>query len=228
MHAATILLFDIDGTLVSTAGAGRRAMVGAFREVTGRDPCDFPFDGMTDRAIAREGLRRAGREPDSSAVDDLLERYVGHLEREAAGGVGFRVFAGIREAIHLAESLDRVALGLGTGNVKRGAVMKLAPVGLYSHFLFGGFGCDHEERAELIAIGARRGAERLGVALEACRVVVVGDTPRDVAAARAVGADCLAVATGRHSVDELIGSGATFAFPDLSAPGALRALLGER
>ena len=226
MKRPTVLLFDIDGTLVSTAGAGRRAMTAAFRDAVGSDPCDFPFGGMTDRAIAREGLRRASRASDERAIDDLLARYVVHLELEAANASSFRVFAGIREALDAAEHADGFAIGLGTGNIRRGAELKLTPVALFHRFAFGGFGCDHEDRAELVRVGAARGASILGASPSDCRVVVIGDTPRDVAAARAIGAQCLGVATGGYAIETLQACGATFAFRDLAAPGALTALLG--
>src|SRR5690606_28750588 len=96
---------------------------------------------------------------------------------------------------------------------------------LDAHFAFGGFGCDHEERARLLDAGARRGAARLGVAREACRVVIVGDTPKDVAAAHAIGAECVAVATGSHGRAQLERAGALTVLEDLHAPEALTLLL---
>jgi phosphoglycolate phosphatase-like HAD superfamily hydrolase len=94
------------------------------------------------------------------------------------------------------------------------------------HFPFGGFGCDHEERAELLRVGVARGARHLGVAPDACRVVVIGDTPRDVEAARALGADSLTVETGGYSSADLRAAGATWAVSNLAEPGVADRLLG--
>ena len=110
--------------------------------------------------------------------------------------------------------------------VRAGARAKLVRLGLYERFAFGSFGCDHEERARILEIGAVRGAALLGVPREACRVVVIGDTPRDVAAAQAIGAEAVAVATSAFTVDALHAAGATAAFADLRAPGVLEAVLG--
>jgi phosphoglycolate phosphatase-like HAD superfamily hydrolase len=120
-----------------------------------------------------------------------------------------------------------MAQGLGTGNVIEGARLKLEHVGLFEHFGFGGFGSDHELRVELIRVGAERGAQQLGRKREECRVVVIGDTPKDIDAARGIGAESLGVGTGSFSVTQLREHGATHAFDDLSTPGALAALLGN-
>jgi phosphoglycolate phosphatase-like HAD superfamily hydrolase len=224
----TVLLFDIDGTLVTTGGAGRRALERAFERFYGRpDACaHFPFDGMTDRAIARQGLTAIGVEPTEAVIDDLLSRYVAVLEDEVARveAARYRVHAGMTEAV-LAGLDAGHAVGLGTGNIREGARVKLQRVDLYRHFAFGGFGDDHESRPELIRRGAERGAQRLGVTLAEARVVVIGDTPKDVAAAQAMGAQSIGVATGNWSVAQLIDSGATWAFPTLAADGALTAVL---
>jgi len=100
-------------------------------------------------------------------------------------------------------------------------------VGIYHHFPFGGFGCDAEDRPALIRRGAERGAERLGVPLEECRVVIIGDTPKDVAAAQALGADSVGVGTASFTPAQLRAAGATHAFADLAAPGAREAVLGS-
>jgi phosphoglycolate phosphatase-like HAD superfamily hydrolase len=138
------------------------------------------------------------------------------------------VHAGMREAVAEARTRSGVAVGLGTGNVRKGARVKLERVGIYDQFAFGGFGCDHEDRVELIRHGARSGAQLLGAPLEACRVVVIGDTPKDVHAAKGIGAVCIGVGTGNFTPQALLESGADFAFPDFSAPGAIEALLQDR
>jgi len=226
----TVLLWDIDGTLVTTGGVGRRAVERAFERRHGRaDACSrIRFDGMTDRSIARLGLEAIGVAPTDEAIAAVLATYVGELEDELrlSPAGQFRVHAGIEAALQAANERG-MAQGLGTGNIALGARLKLEHVGLYRHFDFGGFGSDHELRVELIRLGAARGAQRLGVSVQACRVVVIGDTPKDVDAARGIGAECIGVGTGSYSAEQLLEHGATHAFADLTAPGALPALLGS-
>ena len=200
----------------------------AFHKLHGRtDACDtFKFDGMTDRLIARMGLEAIGIEASPSAIDAWLAEYLLALADEVsrADGTRFRLLPGMQRAITAA--LDAgMAVGLGTGNVREGARIKLERVGVHHHFRFGGFGNDAEARPEVIRLGAERGAAELGVPLAECRVVVIGDTPRDVHAAASIGAECIAVATGSYSVEELQASGARHTFPDFSEPVALSALL---
>jgi phosphoglycolate phosphatase-like HAD superfamily hydrolase len=226
----TILLFDIDGTLITTGGVGRRAIESAFDERYGRaDACtSFRFDGMTDRLIARQGLTLLGVEPTDSAIDDILAVYVRLLEVEVARAddARYRLHDGIAEALTIAHELG-LGVGLGTGNVREGARIKLSRVGIYERFAFGGFGSDAEDRAVLIRRGAERGAAHLGVELAACRVVVIGDTPKDVDAACAIDAESIGVGTGGFSADDLREHGATHAFDSLASPGALDAMLGR-
>jgi len=226
----TVLLFDIDGTLVTTGGVGRRAVDRAFHRRHGRaDACaQIRFDGMTDRSITRLGLRAIGLEATEADIDALLEVYVEELaaELKRAALDNYRVHAGIPQAI-AAASERGMALGLGTGNVVEGARLKLEHVDLYRHFSFGGFGNDHELRVELIRKGAERGAAQLGRSLVECRVVVIGDTPKDVDAARGIGAESIGVGTGSFSAAQLREHGATYAFDDMTAAGALAALLGD-
>jgi phosphoglycolate phosphatase-like HAD superfamily hydrolase len=227
----TVLLFDIDGTLITTGGAGRKAIVGAFQEAYGRpDACNhFSFSGMTDRAIVRLGLEHIGVSVTAAAIDTLLQRYVTLLEAEIEqiDDRRYRIHRGMREAIDAGHARG-FAVGLGTGNVRAGAMAKLRRVGLDQRFDFGGFGDDHELRPALIRIGAERGAATLGRQRSEVRVVVIGDTPKDIHAADAIGAECVAVSTGDHSIDRLRSAGATWAFDDLTAPGALEALLEGR
>jgi phosphoglycolate phosphatase len=226
----TVLLFDIDGTLVTTGGVGRRAVDRAFERVHGRaDACSLiRFDGMTDRSITRLGLEAIGVDPTDQAIDRVLDIYLGELEAELRECTPeqYRVHVGVPEAL-TAASARGMALGLGTGNLEHGARLKLERVGLYRHFSFGGFGSDHELRVELIRVGAERGARQLGQPVSACRVVVIGDTPKDVDAARGIGAESLGVGTASFSAQQLLEHGATYAFDDLAAPGALAALLGD-
>jgi phosphoglycolate phosphatase-like HAD superfamily hydrolase len=226
----TVALFDIDGTLITTGGVGRRAIELAFAErFQSADACShFRFDGMTDRAIMREGLTAIGREPSDDEIDALISVYVRHLELTvaAAPASSYRVHAGMHEAIAACEAAG-FAVGLGTGNVREGARLKLQRVHLHARFAFGGFGDDHEERHLLLAAGATRGAERLGVEVKHARVVIIGDSPRDVQAALAIGAECIGVGTGSSTAAKLLSLGATHAFDSLAAPGAIDAVLGR-
>ncbi|MGZ3444594.1 MAG: HAD family hydrolase [Myxococcaceae bacterium] len=227
----TVLLFDVDGTLVTTGGVGRRALEVAFERSYGhRDACrSFRLDGMTDRAIVRAGLRAIDVPPTEACIDQVLVDYLRVLAEEvaAAPDATYRVHAGMAETLDAAHALPHAAVGLGTGNIREGARIKLERVGFYHRFAFGGFGCDAEDRTALIRRGAERGAAMLGASVAECRVVVIGDTPKDVAAAQAIGAESVGVGTGSFSAEQLLASGATRAFGDLAAPGALEAVLGD-
>jgi phosphoglycolate phosphatase-like HAD superfamily hydrolase len=232
----TVYLFDIDGTLILTGGAGRRAMAAAFTELHGPKGAvaiDFSFAGMTDRAIVRTGLHALGIEETKSdaGVDPVLDAYLLHLEREVDRSDAYRVLPGVSEVlgwlVPMAKT-SRVAIGLGTGNVKRGAYTKLARGSLHQSFAFGGFGCDHEDRTALLRVGAQRGAESLGIVVSECRVVVIGDTPKDVSAARGIGAECIGVGTGGFEPRALLDLGAHRAFATLEEPGVREALSASR
>jgi phosphoglycolate phosphatase-like HAD superfamily hydrolase len=223
----TVLLFDIDGTLVTTGGAGGRAMRRGLTAVFDHpNPLEFKLDGMTDRSIVRQAIGEIGEEPTQDAIDRVLAAYLEALADEIrrVPTEHYRVYPGVRETVQ--HGLDRrAAVGLGTGNVQAGARMKLEHVGLYEYFRFGGFGCDAEARVELIRAGAARGAAQLGLALSECRVVVIGDTPKDVLAARGAGAECVGVGTGSFTAEELLLAGADHAFSDLTQAGALAAVM---
>lgn len=225
----TVFLFDIDGTLILTGGAGRRSMLGAFADVhgpSGPAALEFPFAGMTDRAIVRTGLLALGAaSTDEGAIDRVLDAYLARLHDEVTRADAYRVLPGVVAVLAWLAGVERIAIGLGTGNVKRGAYAKLARGSLDTAFGFGGFGCDAEDRTELLRVGARRGAEALGVTLEACRVVVIGDTPKDVAAAHGIGAECIGVGTGGFEPRVLLELGARSAFATLEDDGVRDALL---
>ena len=228
----TVLLFDIDGTLVTTAGCGRRALERSFNARYGRSGMlrDVGFDGMTDRGIVRAGLRALGEPADGPSADDaidaVLRTYLPFLEDEIAATPDFRLHRGVCDVLDATGGRAGVAVGLGTGNVRAGARAKLHPLGVLHHFGFGGFGCDHEDRDVILRLGAERGAATLGLGVGECRIVVIGDTPRDVAAARAIGAEAIGIGSARFSAAELLAHGAACAFADLADPDVLRVLLG--
>jgi phosphoglycolate phosphatase-like HAD superfamily hydrolase len=224
----TVLLFDIDGTLITTGGAGRRALERTFGERYGKTDvfAGFPFGGMTDPAIIRAGLARVGRPYDLSEQEAILAVYVDALAEELAQAKDHRLHAGMEEAVARCRAQKHMAVGLGTGNIVAGAKTKLEPLGAYAWFAFGGFGSDHEDRAALIRTGIERGATQLGVTRAECRVVIIGDTPHDVDAAHRNGAEAICVTTGSFSAEALHAAGADVVFSSLADLGALDRLLG--
>lgn len=228
---STILLFDVDGTLVTTCGAGRRAVERTFELRFGmKDVLSFSFAGMTDKAIVRTALRSMGQDYSSGEalereIEATLAFYLGVLENEITNNPNIRIHAGMLEAMDMADArAANVGLGLGTGNIKRGAQIKLDKVGIFHRFAFGGFGDDSIDRPAILMAGARRGAEHLNVPLERCRIVVIGDTPKDISAAKEIGAESIAVATGLHDLAELRSCRPTFAFETLADPRSAKAL----
>ncbi len=223
-----VLLFDIDGTLLSGDGAGRRAMEDAFAHVLGdaHPLTTFSFAGMTDPAIVRAGLRAMsidpGRHPE--LIEAVLDDYLARLPPTIAATKAYRLHVGVAALLDAIATRDGLAIGLGTGNLERGAEHKLVPLGVWDRFAFGGYGSDSEDRPALLEVGARRGAARLGVARDRCDVVVIGDTPLDVAAAKAIGAASIAVATSVFTADALRATGAELVVDDLTDPAALALL----
>ncbi len=226
MARPLVALFDIDGTLIDAGGAGRRAIEAAMEDVVGPDHGlgEVRFGGMTDPAIVLEGLRATGKPADHAIVARVLDAYLQRLPDELRRAPP-RILPGVGDVLDWLATLADVAIGLGTGNLQAGAEAKLTPVDLWRRFDFGGFGSDHADRATLIGIGADRGAARLGRDRAECRVVVIGDTPRDIAAAQAIGARSLGVGTAWHPAAELRAAGATWAVDDLTAPAVRQALL---
>ncbi|MEZ4226141.1 MAG: haloacid dehalogenase-like hydrolase [Polyangiaceae bacterium] len=224
--SARVVLLDIDGTLLDCGGAGRAAMQRAVAQHTGRDDVlSFRFGGLTDRLIVRKALQCASAEVSEERIDAVLEVYLALLPDALAGTAAFRTLPGATELVTELARVSGVALGLGTGNVEGGARLKLERAGLWQFFTFGGFGNDHESRDELLRAGARRGAAQLGV--DAAALVVVGDTPHDVAAAHAIDAMAVAVSSGGYDAAALQAAGADLVVERLDDP-RLRALLFAR
>lgn len=221
-----LVLFDIDGTILWTDGAGRRAVSRALQDVFGAPvPDGHEFDGKTDPQIVRELMLLAGvahRDIDTR-LDHALERYVELLHGEL-GSLDQRehVLPGIRELLDALEARDDVLPGLLTGNVQPGAVAKLTAVGIdASRFRVGAYGSDHASRPELPAIARRRAEALLGRQIAGRDVVVIGDTPADMGCGRAIGARAVGVATGRYSVDDLRACGGAAVFANLSDTDAV-------
>ena len=218
-----ILLFDIDGTLVRTGGAGKIAMEAALRdEFAIAEILDsIPYSGRTDRAIGRDLLAVHGIDPTPANQQTLHEGYLSRLPQALYDHPG-HVCAGIEPLLTLLRPRTDVLLGLLTGNVRRGAVHKLGHYGLWDPFSgLGGFGDDHYERDDVARLALSEVETHLGTRVDPRSIWVIGDTPLDVKCARAIGANAVAVATGWHSLDELAATDAELVLPDLSDSRAL-------
>ena len=216
-----VVLFDIDGTLLSTRGAGKRALEAALTEHFGTaGPSDHRYDGKTDRQIARELMHAAGF--DDQAIDArlpaVLDHYLEGLRAELAATPDvLAVHAGVRELLDALEGRSDALVGLLTGNIEGGAHAKLTAVGLApNRFRVGAFGSDHERRDALPPIAQKRAAALLGRDIAGDAVVIVGDTPNDIACGRGIRARAIAVATGGYSRNALAEHRPAAAFDDLS------------
>ncbi|HEX7090046.1 MAG TPA: haloacid dehalogenase-like hydrolase [Longimicrobiales bacterium] len=221
-----LILFDIDGTLLSTNGAARRAFHRGLLEVYGTAGpiATHAFDGKTDPQIARELLRAAGLT--DAAIERgfpaLWQAYLRELAAELAlPGQHTTVHPGVRQLLDALDELgDRVIVGLLTGNIEPGAQIKLSAAGLACRFRLGAYGSDGEQREALPAIAVARARALTGREVSGREIVIIGDTPHDVTCGRALGARALGVATGRHDAASLAAAGADAVFPDLSDTAA--------
>ena len=227
-----LVLFDIDGTLIRSGGAGVKAFERTFVLEFGiRDATrNVSFAGRTDTSLVRQCFQRHQIELLPENVDRFFNTYV-FLLRELLERSRGAACAGVRDFIGDLESLpDPPMLGLLTGNVRLGAEIKLRHFGLWDHFQTGAFGDDHEDRNRLAAEARARGASLLGNHLSGDQVLVVGDTPLDVQCGQAIQAHVLAVGTGDCSCDELRACGPTWvvkSLRDLSAGEVCRGLNGQ-
>ena len=228
---ARLVLWDIDGTLVDADGLGGEAFLEAFERVTGAPPRQLvPFAGRTDLEIALDLLETAGI--------DAGERLLPDFERALAASMAARAelvrergrpFPGVRSALERLHGEPGIHQSLLTGNIQPNAHVKLAAFGLHEllDMDIGAYGSDHRRRGELVAVARRKALALRGMAVDAAEIVLVGDTPLDVAAAIEGGARAVGVATGPYGEGELRKSGADAVLPDLADLGAvLEALLG--
>jgi phosphoglycolate phosphatase-like HAD superfamily hydrolase len=212
-----ILLFDIDGTLVRTGGAGKFAMEAALTAAFGvRDIRDtVPYSGRTDRHIVRELLTVHDINPTQANQDRLRDEYLTQLPAALKTQRG-NVCPGVNELLAELRPRPDVVLGLLTGNVRAGARHKLGHYGLWDIFACGGFGDDHYDRDDVARAAVAEVRAHLGRDFAAGDVWVIGDTPLDVQCARAVGAKAVTVATGWHAMEELQSHAPDLALADLS------------
>ena len=221
-----LLLFDIDGTLITSGGAGEAALKDAMRS---RFDVEENLDGIilagaTDARIARELLQKHSIAVSPENVAALLETYLGHLN-ERIGRHDGKLLPGILPLLNsLSERTDAV-LALLTGNVSRGAEIKLTHYGVWDFFEFGAFADDHHDRNELGKFARERALERHGEEFPPSQIYVIGDTPKDIECGRAIGAFTVAIATGHYSSAELRDHAPDFLFEDLSDTERVVALL---
>lgn len=216
-----LVLFDIDGTLLSTQGAGSRAFRRAMLEVYSETgPIDgYEFHGRTDPQIARDLLRLVGFEDAfiDTRLPDLWDAYLRELHVELQRpDSGPRVLAGVAPLLDALHETGDHLVALLTGNIEPGARMKLDSAGLWERFDFGAYGSDDERRDRLPAVAVRRARDRTGIDFRGRDVVIIGDTPFDVSCGRSLGVWAVAVATGKHTSRELADVGADVVLTDLA------------
>jgi phosphoglycolate phosphatase-like HAD superfamily hydrolase len=225
-QAERLVLFDIDGTLLHSHGAGRRAMEAALLDVFGsRGSPAYRYDGKTDRQIVRELMRSEGF--DDRTIDarmpDVLDAYVTGLQRELASpGTRVEALTGVLALLDALVHQEHCVVGLLTGNLEPGAEHKLNAAGIgFARFSIGAYGSDHEVRAELPAVARRRARERLGWEINGASMVIIGDTPSDIDCGRPIGARAIAVATGHYSAADLAAHQPAALFNDLGDTDAV-------
>ncbi len=215
--AIEAVLFDIDGTLLVTGGAGAVAWQRAFEELWGVEANieEHTRAGMTDPEIAaivfREVIGREGSEQERARA---ITGYLGHLADAVAESRGYRLMPGVAETLARLRE-QGVLLGIVTGNIEAAAHIKLARGDLNRYFAFGGYGSDSRDRIELTRRAVERGGEVRGAPLPLEGTIAVGDTPRDVKAGHGAGIRVVGVATGAYSVEEQAEAGADWPIPNV-------------
>jgi phosphoglycolate phosphatase len=217
-----VCLFDIDGTLISSGGAGRLALEKALSSEFGisRQIENLLLSGRTDRAIVQDLFRLHALEESPANRQRLRDAYLRHLPGCLAAAEG-RILPGIAAFLERLRAEDQVAVGLLTGNIRDGARIKLGHFGLFEHFAFGGFGDNHLDRDDVAREALTAVHERFNGAVRPERIWVVGDTPLDVRCARSIGARAVAVATGWHATEELAAHQPDLLLTDLADPTPL-------
>jgi phosphoglycolate phosphatase len=208
-----LVLFDIDGTLITSRGAGRHAMRSAFEHVFGTAGGIDTYDlrGRTDTRIVHDVMVAEGWDATRvrERLDDFFEAYLRGLVTEIGDGQGVVTLPGVAPLVEELARSSEVVLGLVTGNIEEGARIKLLPTGLWPSFRVGAYGSDHMDRRRLPSLAARRAHALLGREFPPADLVVIGDTPHDVDCARACGAVAVAVATGQYPREALLADGPT-------------------
>jgi phosphoglycolate phosphatase-like HAD superfamily hydrolase len=211
-----LLLFDIDGTLIHSGGAGVHALISAFRERFGifDDLAGIEIAGMTDSGIVTSILKKHNIPATPENVSAFLDSYVHFLSLELPRRQG-KLLPGVLELLEKLKSRPHLVLALLTGNVSRGAQLKLEHYGVWHFFEFGAFADDHQDRNRLGPFARARAKEKHGREFSVSQIDVMGDTPRDIACGKAIGARTIAVATGKWSREQLAKHQPDFLIDDL-------------
>jgi phosphoglycolate phosphatase-like HAD superfamily hydrolase len=220
-----ICLFDIDGTLLSSGGAGKAAMEAALESAFAvpRNSGGVPYSGRTDRAITQDLFQFHGIQWSKANWQRFLASYLDHLPNCLASHQG-QVMPGIAELLESISVRERFALGLLTGNVREGARLKLDHYGLFDYFAFGGFGDHHLDRDDVAHEALAIIRAQFNGSDDIQSIWVIGDTPLDIRCARAIGAKAIAVATGSHSFEELAAENPDLLVSDFSDAAPLLAM----
>jgi len=221
--ADSLILWDIDGTLVNMDRAGERALLLAIKEIYGRDlGLELPVDlrGRTDTSIARDLLVYLSIPGGTEEEKRFREAYLARLPHTLPAGKA-KVLVGIHDALEAIHAHPEIHQALLTGNLEAGAKLKLSFLDIWKYFEFGAFADDSHIRDELGPFALARAKEKLGIAFPPDRVWIIGDTPHDIACGKAIGAKTIAVATGAFTVEELAALNPTHTFKDLSDTQAL-------
>lgn len=224
--AKRLYLFDIDGTLITSGGAGETSFREAVEEICGGlSPLEgVNFAGNTDTGIAREVLVAAGMEPTGKNVMALLDAYLSRLADRMHRHQG-KLLPGIIPLLDRLKERSDCVLALLTGNLAAGAEVKLSHYGVWHYFGFGAYADDHHVRNQLGPVAQARAMEAHGESFAQDRIYVIGDTPRDIECGKAFGAVTVAVATGHYSREELASHSPDFLFEDFSDPEAVLAAI---
>jgi phosphoglycolate phosphatase len=224
-----LILFDIDSTLINSGGAGIAALKLATRNKFGVDHSlsGIEIAGRTDSGIVRQILAKYGTQPTDQEVKAFLDSYVELLANQLPRCDG-RVLPGIERLLQWIKSQPHLTLGLLTGNIERGAQLKLEHYRLWKYFRFGAFADDHHDRNELGAVARQRAFEHSGWQFAPSHIDVIGDTEHDIACGKAIGARTIAVATGSRSREKLAESKPDFLFNDFAPTEQVVATVGWR
>lgn len=225
----TLLLFDIDGTLLRAEDATRRAISSAFRDLFGAArPFDkISFAGRTDPGIFRDvALALLGRAFSPGEMDSVEARYLELLPGELDALASYRLMPGVKEVLPLLAVREDIVLGLETGNLEKAAYMKLKPGGIDGYFSVGGFGSDSDDRTELVRIAIERARRLSDEPVPDETIFLIGDSPYDIAAGRELGINTLAVCTGHDGPEALLAESPSCLLPDLSDTGYFLRCIG--